>query len=249
MSLRPTTQTGIAFSLPLIPGRFLRRLNRFAALVLVKGKPEQVHVRNTGQLRELLTPGRPILLEPAITPGRRTRFTLAIVRLPSGDVSADAHLPNALVERGLRQGVVPGFHGYRVVRREPVIGRNRVDFLLARGRRQCLLEVKSATLVADDVARFPDAPTARGRKHLEHLIAARQRGLLAAVLFLIQRQDVAAFAPNEEADPEFAVALRRAFQAGVRVCALRCRVTADGVWLDRRLPVRWPSQRSRPRGI
>lgn len=236
---------GIRFPQPLIPGRFLRRLNRFAALVVVNGKAELAHVRNSGRLRELLTPGRPVLLEPAVTPGRRTRFTLAIARLPQGDVSADAHLPNALVEEGLRQGVIPGFRGYRVVRREPVIGQNRVDFLLARGRRLCLLEVKSATLVEGGVALFPDAPTERGRKHLEHLIAARQRGLLAAVLFLVQRRDVTAFAPNEDADPEFGETLRRAFRAGVRVRAMRCRVNAEGVWLDRSLPVRWRSQRSR----
>jgi sugar fermentation stimulation protein A len=228
---------GICFPRPLVPGRFLQRLNRFAALVEVKGKAEQVHVRNSGRLRELLTPGRPVLLEPAVKPGRRTRFTLAIARLPNCDVSADAHLPNALVEKGLSQGVVPGFRGYRLVRREHVIGKNRVDFLLARGRRQCLLEVKSATLVEDGVALFPDAPTERGRRHLEHLIAARQRGLLAAVLFLVQRCDATAFAPNEDADPEFGEALRRAFKAGVRVCAMSCRVTAKGVWLDRSLPV------------
>ncbi len=237
---------GIRFERPLVPGRFLHRLNRFAALVEVNGKAEQVHVRNSGRLRELLKPGRQVLLEPAVTPGRRTRFSLAIARLSGGDVSTDAHLPNALLEAGLRQGAVPGFRGYRVVCREPVIGHNRMDFLLARGGRQCLLEVKSATLVRGGVALFPDAPTERGRTHLEHLIAARQRGLLAAVLFLVQRRDVTAFSPNLDADPEFGESLRRAHRAGVRVRAMRCRVTAEGVWLDRRLPVRWPSQRSRP---
>lgn len=229
---------GIRFSPPLIAGRFLRRLNRFAALVVVKGKAERVHVRNSGRLRELLSPGRPVLLEPAVTAGRRTRFTLAIARLPEVDVSADAHLPNALVEAGLRLGKVPGFRGYRLVRREIVIERSRVDFLLGRGCRQCLLEVKSATLVEGGVALFPDAPTDRGRKHLEHLITARQHGLLAAVLFVVQRGDATAFAPNEDADRKFAEALRRARGAGVGVRAIRCRVTPEGVWLDRSLPVR-----------
>ncbi|HYL81816.1 MAG TPA: DNA/RNA nuclease SfsA [Candidatus Acidoferrum sp.] len=237
---------GIHFSRPLIAGRFLRRLNRFAALVAVNGKREPVHVRNSGRLRELLRPGRPVLLEPAATPGRRTRCTLAIARLPGGDVSADAHLPNALVEEGLRRRGVPGFGGYRLVRREFVIGQNRVDFLLARGERKCLLEVKSATLVEGGVALFPDAPTERGRKHLEHLVAARRHGLLAAVLFVVQRGDATAFAPNEEADREFADTLRRAVRAGVRVRAVRCRVTPEGVWLDRSLPVRWPARRPHP---
>ena len=239
---------GLRFRHPLVSGRFVRRLNRFAALVEVDGREQRVHVRNSGRLGELFTPGRLVLLEAADNPERQTRFTLALVCLDTGWVSADAHLPNALVEEGLRHGAVPGFRGFRLLRREPVVGRSRMDFLLARGGRRCLLEVKSVTLVEDGVALFPDAPTERGRKHLTHLIAARGRGLLAAVLFVVQRRDVRAFAPNEQADPEFGAALRRASRSGVRVRALRCRVGPEGVWLDRSLPISLGSRISRRPG-
>ncbi|HSB73419.1 MAG TPA: DNA/RNA nuclease SfsA [Candidatus Methylomirabilis sp.] len=239
---------GLRFRQPLVSGRFVRRLSRFAALVDVEGREERVHVRNSGRLRELFTSGRLVLLEPTDNSERQTRFTLALVCLHSGWVSADAHLPNALVEEGLRHGAVPGFRGYRLLRREPAVGRSRVDFLLARGERRCLLEVKSVTLVEGGVARFPDAPTERGRKHLTHLIAARRRGVLAAVLFVVQRCDVSGFTPNEEADPEFAETLRRASRSGVRVRALRCRVSPEGVWLDRSLPISLGSRISRRPG-
>ena len=39
-----------------VPGTFVRRINRFVAEVLIDGKPEQVHVKNTGRLQELLLP-------------------------------------------------------------------------------------------------------------------------------------------------------------------------------------------------
>ncbi len=228
---------GIRFPRPLVPGRFVRRLNRFAALVEVSGRLTRVHVRNSGRLHELFTPGRPVLLDPAATKGRRTRFTLAVVRLPSGFVSADAHLPNTLVAEGLQARSIPGLTEHRVLRREPPLGRGRADFLLARKGRPCLLEVKSVTLVQDGVALFPDAPTTRGRTHLMHLIAARRRGLAAAVLFIIQRADVRAFAPNQAADPDFTATLRRAVRAGVRVSAMTCRVNAMGVRLGASVPV------------
>ena len=183
----PPGVVGVRFALPLVSGHFIRRLNRFAALVRVQGRDERVHVRNSGRLRELLDTRSPVLLEPAHGDGRRTRFTLALVRLAGGYVSVDAHLPNALVEAGLRRGAVPGCRGYRFLRREPAMGRKRADFLLARGDARCLVEVKSVTLVEGGVALFPDAPTARGRAHLEHLIAARGQGLEAVVLFVIQR--------------------------------------------------------------
>ena len=230
--------TGIQFLDPLVPARFLRRLNRFAALVDVDGKQERVHVRNSGRLHELFTPGRLVLLEPTHNPERQTRFTVALVRVVSGWVSTDAHLPNALVEEGLCRGAVPGFRGYRLVRREPVIGRNRVDFLFARGNRECFLEVKSVTLVKAGVALFPDAPTFRGRMHLEHLIAERRHGVAAGILFVVQRGDARGFAPNWAADPEFGQALLRAWRTGVRVAALGCRVNRRSVELHAPIPVR-----------
>lgn len=231
---------GVRFALPLVPGRFLRRLNRFAALVEVEGRRERVHVRTSGRLRELFVPGRFVLLEPASSTDRKTRFTLALVRLPNGYVSADAHLANALVAEALLRHAIPRFHGYRILRREPAMGRNRVDFLLARGKRQCFLEVKSVTLVKDGVALFPDAPTLRGRNHLEHLIAARRRGIGAGILFVIQRRDAKVFSPNWDADPEFGEALRLASRAGVRIDALVCRVNSRGVRLDMPVPIRTP---------
>jgi sugar fermentation stimulation protein A len=242
---------GVRFPAPLVVGRFARRLNRFAALVRVGGAEERVHVRNSGRLRELLTPGRAVLLEPARGEGRRTRFTLALVRAAHGYVSVDAHLPNAIVEAALRQRAVPGFRDAHFVRREPAMGRRRADFLVTRGIQVCLVEVKSVTLVVEGVALFPDAPTARGRAHLEHLMAARRRGSGAVVLFVIQRSDALAFAPNHETDPLFADALRRAARAGVCIRAMVCRVTRRGVWLDRSVPVRltpasWPVGTSCP---
>jgi sugar fermentation stimulation protein A len=247
MGLAPGV-VGVRFGLPLVSGHFIRRLNRFAALVRVAGRDEPVHVRNSGRLRELLTPGRLVLLDPARGEGRRTRFTLALVRLARGYVSADAHLPNALVEAGLRRNAVPGCRGYRFLRREPAMGRNRADFLLARGNARCLVEVKSVTLVDGGVALFPDAPTARGRVHLEHLIAARGRGTLAVVLFVIQRGDATALAPNWTTDPAFAAALTRARHAGVRIRAMTCRVTRAGVWLAGSVPVRFRAGSGSPVG-
>ncbi len=229
---------GLRFQPPLVPARFVRRLNRFLAEVEVEGRSERAHVRNSGRLRELLTPGRKVWLEPGVAAGRATRFTLALARTSGGYVSLDAHLPNRLVEAALRRGRLPGFRGYRLIRREPRVGANRADFLLGRGGRQCLVEVKSVSLLREGIALFPDAPTLRGRVHLGHLIAARRREMGAAVVFVIQRGDAEAFAPHRDADPEFAALLEACAHAGVRLLALTCRVTPRGVAIARRVPVR-----------
>ena len=48
-----------------VPGTFVRRINRFVAEVMIDGKTERVHVKNTGRLRELLLPGAKVTLQKA----------------------------------------------------------------------------------------------------------------------------------------------------------------------------------------
>ena len=61
-----------------IPGIFLRRNNRFAAEVLVEGKPETVHVKNTGRLRELLVSEARITLQKADQEGYHCQIAFVI---------------------------------------------------------------------------------------------------------------------------------------------------------------------------
>ena len=97
--------------------------------------------------------------------------------------------------------------------------------------------MKGVTLEEDNVARFPDAPTLRGVKHLEELMAARQAGYEAGVCFIVQMEGMDRVEPNDRTHPEFGDALRRAARAGVEVLALECRVEPGGLWAERSIPV------------
>jgi len=116
---------------------------------------------------------------------------------------------------------------------------SRIDFRLhADDGRVCWVETKSATLVHDDGrAYFPDAPTVRGRRHVEELSHLVRPGVRAAVVFIIQRPDAISITPNQETDPDFARAVRQAQAEGVEFYAYTCRVTTRRVWLDREVPV------------
>lgn len=92
-----------------------------------------------------------------------------------------------------------------------------------------LVETKSCNLVEQGVALFPDAPTARGARHLRELAEAVEMGYRAAVVWFIQRDDAYAFAPHVKADPEFAEALKEARAKGVEAYAYRCLVEPRGV--------------------
>lgn len=215
---------------PLIPGKFVRRDNRFRATVLVNGRIAAAHVPNSGRLGELLTPGRPVWLRTAGSGTRKTAFDLKLVALGDVLVSVDARLPNPLFAAAVRAGLLPQFP-YTQIQGEVTYGDSRLDFRLGDGEDACWVETKSVTLVENSTARFPDAPTERGRRHLQTLITLRQQGYRAAVVFVIQRPDATAFAPHETADPAFADALRAAAAAGVEVHAYICDVSTTCISL------------------
>ncbi|MBF7083781.1 DNA/RNA nuclease SfsA [Desulfallas sp. Bu1-1] len=221
----------------LVKARFVDRKNRFVALVNVDGRDALAHVPSSGRMRELLVPGAAVYLAPSGGPGRRTEFSLLLVDYGGILVSVDSLLPNRLLDHAFRQGALPGFERYTGVRREFPYREGRVDFLLTGNREQCLVEVKSVTLVEQGEARFPDAPSLRGARHLDELALARREGYRAAVIFVVQRQDGIYFTPNDGTDPRFGRSLRRASGAGVEIYALGCRVGLKDVEIYGGIPV------------
>ena len=222
---------------PLIPARFLRRDNRFRATVRVDGQEAWAHVPNSGRLDDLFTPGRPIYLHPAANPNRKTPYDLKLVQTPEALVSIDARLPNPIFAEAVAAGRLPEFPCH-VIQPEVRYRDSRLDFRLEGPEGACWVETKSVTLVEEGVAYFPDAPTARGSRHLRELLHILERGERAAVVFIIQRDDAIAFAPAAHFDPIFTQTLVQAAEAGVEVRAYVCRVTLEEIALDHAVPVR-----------
>ena len=216
-------------------GRFLSRPNRFIAHVALDGVTEVCHVKNTGRCRELLVPGAAVYLERAGNPARKTRYDLIAVRKGGLLINMDAQAPNRVFgEWAAAGGFLPGL---TAIRPEFTWEDSRFDVRLEDGRGPVFVEVKGVTLEEDGEARFPDAPTERGAKHLRGLLRAVEQGYRAAVCFVIQMKGPAVFRPNDRTDPAFGQALRRAAAGGVAVLAVDCRVEPDSLVIDRPVPV------------
>lgn len=199
-----------------------------------------MHVPNSGRLHELLTPRREVFLLPALKSKtkRKTKYTLVMSRYGAGYVSIEAAKANDLFEEALNAGVISEFASHRVVQREKRIGLSRVDFFLEdTSGANTYLEVKSVTLVVNETAMFPDAPTKRGRKHLRELIGLREKGISAATAFIILRPDAKFFSPNDQEDPEYKEILKEAFKAGVKIIAYECRVNREEIYVTDPVPV------------
>ena len=216
-------------------GIFLHRPNRFIAQVEIDGQTETVHVKNTGRCRELLIPGATVYLEESSNPNRKTRFDLIAVEKGDLLINMDAQAPNQVFQEWAESGAFRP--ELALLRPETTWGKSRFDFYWEGGGKKGFVEVKGVTLEVGGLALFPDAPTERGIKHLEELIACRQEGYEAAVCFVIQMAGMSAFAPNERTHPAFGEALRRARDAGIEVLAYSCRVWPDRLELDAPVPV------------
>lgn len=208
-------------------GVFLDRPNRFVAHVEIGGLRETVHVKNTGRCRELLIPGREVILSHSDSPSRKTAYDLIAVEKPGlGLVNIDSQAPNHVMKEWLL-GL-----DFDLIKPEFSYGSSRIDFYMERRGRRYLIEVKGCTLEIGGVGYFPDAPTERGLKHLHELARARQEGFLASVAFVIPMGGVTKVLPNMETHPAFGIALSEAEAAGVQVLYLPCRVGEDRLEID-----------------
>jgi sugar fermentation stimulation protein A len=219
----------------LIWARFLERTSRFTVISERDGRRLYCFLANPGRLQELLTSGRSLLLRCASPGGsRKTGFDVIGVCLKGKVVTIDSRIPNALIKEALCAGSLREFLGYRVVRSEPAFGSGRFDLLLDP---KCFVEVKSCTLVKNGVALFPDAPTARGRRHLLEMIEALKQGYRCVIIFVVQRDDAVVFRPNSDTDPEFSRALQEACKSGVEAIAYTAKYEDRQIDICRRIEV------------
>lgn len=214
---------------------FLERPNRFIAHVDLNGKTETVHVKNTGRCKELLIPGTEIILERSNNPDRKTKYDLICVNKSGRWINMDSQIPNKAAEEWILKGGL--FPEEIVLKREKVYGNSRFDLYVESDRRKAFIEVKGVTLEDEDVARFPDAPTVRGVKHIEELIHCMEDGYEAYLLFVIQMKGIKRFAPNWNTHPLFGETLRNAQKAGVKILAYDCLVKEDMIEIQEPVPI------------
>ena len=225
-----------------VKGKFIKRPNRFIAEVIVDGSVQKAHVKNTGRLKELLYEGAEVYLEDHAgrMGSRKMRYSLIGVRKGSYDVNIDSQAPNRVVKEALLDGAIklPGMPELAIVKGEHKFGDSRLDFYVESpdGNRG-LIEVKGVTLEIDGAAKFPDAPTERGIKHINELAGAIDDGYKVYVIFVIQMKGIDRFEPNDDTHKAFGDALREASGKGVHVLAYDCAVTPDTLKIDDLLPV------------
>lgn len=238
----------------IVPAKFISRPNRFIAHVDIDGVDTVVHVKNTGRCKELLVPGCKVYLEKSSNEARKTPYDLIAVEkvVPTQTIliNMDSQAPNKVAGEWILANK-ERFPEVTFLKPEFTFGNSRFDFYVeykGAGRTKAekaklhkmFIEVKGCTLEFDGHAKFPDAPTERGVKHLTELAEILRDGVAAedgtpfecGILFLIQMKGCHKFSPNVATHPEFGVALRAARDAGVHIFVYDCKVTPDTLIAD-----------------
>lgn len=217
----------------------MKRYKRFLADVqLDDGGLVTAHCPNSGTMKACSEPGRLVYISFHDNPKRKLKYTWEIIHMPGSLVGVNTLVPNRLVKRAVEQGLVQELTGYDRVRAEVKTSEHsRLDLVLEKeGNSDCYVEVKNCTLVEGGVARFPDAVTARGRKHLlelQRLVAEGNRGVM---FFLIQRMDASSFRPADDIDPAYGEELRKAHCNGVEILVYDVSIDLTSICLNRKLP-------------
>lgn len=214
-----------------ITASFINRPNRFLAHVMMDGREEVVHVKNTGRCREILTEGTGVILEEAEAAGRKTRYSLISAYKGGVLINIDSQVPNAVVYQSILEGGIAELPKVTKLSREVTYGNSRFDLYFEAGEQKGFIEVKGVTLEAEGVALFPDAPTQRGTRHIYEMIHAVEEGYTGYLFFLIQLKGVSRFTPNWRQDPDFAEALSLARAKGVTILAYDSIVTENEIRL------------------
>ncbi len=202
-------------------GTFLERKNRFLGSVKLENYGSQdVHVRDPGRLEELLYEGNEVLLKKADNKDRKTNWDLIGAKFNDKWVLVNSGYHREITQNILEDRSMSPFNDIESYKPEVSLGESRIDFLIKKGSEKIWVEVKGCTLAKDGEALFPDAPTKRGKRHVNELREVVRDGGRGALLILVFRSDAECFRPYKRRDPEFADTFYNAVDEGLEVYPL-----------------------------
>lgn len=220
------------FNEPIDTGKFLKRYKRFFADIDVQGDVVTAMVPNTGSLKTCLFENAPCVFTRNNNPERKLKATLQFLKTPSGWVGVNTGITNGLVFEAWEKGLIADWTKYKAAKREYKISKeSRLDLVLApteknlaEGQKLCFIEIKNVSYAENGVAQFPDAVTTRGQKHLQDLMRLRADGFQAEIVFVVQREGCESFKAAAHIDPDYAMLLKKAHRAGVKIRVLKTKI-------------------------
>ena len=227
------------FTKSLVKGKLIKRYKRFFTDVKLTKEIVTAHCPNTGSMKGLLDEGNEVYLLPNNDPKRKLKYGLEIIKSRKNLVGVNTHMANRIVEHGLKNNLINELKNNDTIKPEVFFNKEtRFDFFLEKKNQKIFVEVKNVTLFRNkDTAEFPDAPTARGIKHLLTLIDAIKKSYTAYLIFLVQIQNMEYFKIAKNIDEEYHRNYIAAKKAGVNFLAYRCKISPKEILIEKKLKI------------
>ena len=227
------------FTKSLIKGKLIKRYKRFFTDVKLGKEIVTAHCPNTGSMKGLLDESNEVYLLPNNDPKRKLKYGLEIIKSRKNLVGVNTHMANRIVEHGLNNNLINELKNNDSIKPEVFFNQEtRFDFLLEKKTQKTFVEVKNVTLFRNkDTAEFPDAPTARGIKHLLTLIDAIKKSYKTYLIFLVQIQNMKYFKIAKDIDEQYYKNYLIAKKAGVNFLAYRCDISSKRIFIDKKLKI------------
>lgn len=211
----------------------IKRYKRFLADVqCADGSLLTIHCPNTGAMTGCASPGDTVWFSTSANPKRKYPHTWELTHTATGDwICVNTGKANELVSQALQLQAVPSLQGYRTVQREVAYAEgSRVDIKLSDGdQADAYVEVKSVTLCTAGQGYFPDAVSLRGHKHLHALMAMKQAGYRAVLVYAVLHSAIQNVQSAVHIDPRYAELTEQAKAAGVEFVALHFQIDSEKI--------------------
>lgn len=229
------------FDTSLIKTKFIKRYKRFFVDVSLNNQILTAHCPNSGSMLGLLNEGEVAWISQSKNKERKLKYTLEILEQNNQMIGINTHLTNKIVEEALLDKKIKELEKFNEIKREVKFNdATRFDFFISNKKDQAFVEVKNVTLKRNkDFAEFPDAPTARGQKHLLELISAKKKGYQAFLIFLIQREDCNSFKISKDIDKKYYENFIEAKKKGVNFLCYSSKVTNKEINLKKKIEIKF----------
>lgn len=204
----------------------LRRDSRVTALVKHNGNIYRALLRNTGKLYDLIYPGSQALC--SFKSSGKTRMNIVGVVVNDEAALIDTYVQMRMFEKACSKGLIPWLKECIVWGREVKVKGMRLDYRIKCSDVEGYLELKSAVLLKDGYAMYPDTPSRRGLKHIMLLRSLRGEGYRAIIAFIAAHPKAKAFKPCVEVDKNIGQELGKAVKSGVEVYAVKMYLRLNG---------------------
>ncbi|GHG04587.1 DNA/RNA nuclease SfsA [Thalassotalea marina] len=225
----------------------IKRYKRFLAdITLDDGTVTTIHCANTGAMTGCAVPGDTVLFSTSDNKKRKYPCSWEITKTKNKHyICVNTIRANQLIEEALIKNVISSVANHSNLKREVKYGEenSKADFYLTDNNgTDTYIEVKSVTLLEDGHGFFPDAKTLRGQKHLRELTEIVNSGKRAILLFAVLHSGINEVSAAAHIDPEYAVLLNKAHQAGVEIYAYKGKFEAQSnqvnVTISHQIPVK-----------